>query len=255
MATIEPVTIALPQGPKGEDGSGGSAMIVNITGNENSGYSADKTFEQIKQAILAGQPVYAFMDRNGLYPLVQGSGSYDTFNEVIFGTSQSYYVDGGLSFYTEAFMIDESDNVEYIRLAEDLDGLKNPNALTFTGATSGTYDGSEPVTINIPQGTSVTVSSVVESSADGGSNVVTFSDGKAVTIKNGSKGSTGATGATGPQGPQGEKGATGATGSQGPAGADGYTPVKGVDYWTEADKAEIVSAVLAEIPIGDEVEY
>ena len=40
-------------------------------------------------------------------------------------------------------------------------------------------------------GTSVTVKSVSESTADGGSNVVTFSDGKTVTIKNGSKGSNG----------------------------------------------------------------
>ena len=43
-------------------------------------------------------------------------------------------------------------------------------------------------------GTSVTVASVTESTTDGGSNVVKFSDGKSVTIKNGSKGSTGAAG-------------------------------------------------------------
>lgn len=30
--------------------------------------------------------------------------------------------------------------------------LKNPYALTFTGASSGTYDGSSAVTINIPSG-------------------------------------------------------------------------------------------------------
>ena len=28
----------------------------------------------------------------------------------------------------------------------------------------------------------------------------------------------------------------GEKGDIGPAGADGYTPVRGVDYWTEADK-------------------
>ena len=32
------------------------------------------------------------------------------------------------------------------------DKLPNPNALTFTGAVTGTYDGSEPVTVNIPSG-------------------------------------------------------------------------------------------------------
>lgn len=47
---------------------------------------------------------------------------------------------------------------------------------------------------NIQDGTSVTVSSVIESTADGGSNVIIFSDGKTVTIKNGSTGATGAPG-------------------------------------------------------------
>ena len=52
-------------------------------------------------------------------------------------------------------------------------------------------------------GESIYVSHVSESTADGGSNIVTFSDGKSVTIKNGSKGSTGN---AGPQGPKGDKG-------------------------------------------------
>lgn len=53
---------------------------------------------------------------------------------------------------------------------------------------------------NGKDGTSVTVSSVSESSADGGTNVVTFSDGKKLNVKNGSKGSDGSPGATGPTG-------------------------------------------------------
>lgn len=173
-------------------------------------------------------------------------------------------------------------------------------------------------------GTSVTVKSVSESTADGGSNVVSFSDGKTVTIKNGSKGSTGE---TGPQGPKGDsiKGDTGsrgpgilkvsttpssyttATGGQTPtkrmslstikseasvsevmagdiisysyylypiyyvdstyaytksgtsirgaAGSAGKTPVKGTDYYTEADKAEMVEAVIAALPDASEVSY
>ena len=54
---------------------------------------------------------------------------------------------------------------------------------------SGEFDGE-----NGDPGASVTVSNVTTSSADGGSNVVTFSDGKTLTVKNGSKGSPGATG-------------------------------------------------------------
>lgn len=60
---------------------------------------------------------------------------------------------------------------------------------------SGEFDG-EP---GAP-GTSVTVSNVSESTADGGTNVVTFSDGKKLNIKNGSKGSDGAPGSNGTNG-------------------------------------------------------
>lgn len=73
----------------------------------------------------------------------------------------------------------------------------------------------------------------------------------------GSQGPKGDTGPVGPQGPQGEKGETGATGPEGPQGPEGkqgpqgeagptgatgpagYTPVRGTDYWTAADIAEI----------------
>ena len=39
------------------------------------------------------------------------------------------------------------------------------------------------------KGTSVTIDSIIESSEDGGNNVVAFSDGNTLTVKNGSKGS------------------------------------------------------------------
>ena len=68
----------------------------------------------------------------------------------------------------------------------------------------------------------------------------------------GDKGDTGATGAqgpkgdkgdTGPQGPQGPKGDTGPSGATGAAGEDGYTPVRGTDYWTSDDIATIQSYI------------
>lgn len=67
------------------------------------------------------------------------------------------------------------------------------------------------------------------STEDSGTNVVTvtLTNGTSTTfnVKNGSKGSA------------------------------GYTPVKGTDYWTPADKTEIVNAVLAALPDGSEVSY
>lgn len=56
-------------------------------------------------------------------------------------------------------------------------------------------------------------------------------------------------GATGAPGKDGEKG------DPGTPGAAGHTPVKGTDYWTAADKQEIVTDVLAALPDGTEVAY
>lgn len=46
----------------------------------------------------------------------------------------------------------------------------------------------------------------------------------------------------------GLKGDKGADGADGKDGTNGKTPVKGTDYWTEADKAEIVNDTLAALP-------
>ena len=50
-------------------------------------------------------------------------------------------------------------------------------------------------------------------------------------------------------------GEKGEKGEKGETGVAGYTPVKGVDYYTEADKTEMVNAVIAALPDGDEVKY
>lgn len=52
-------------------------------------------------------------------------------------------------------------------------------------------------------------------------------------------------------GAQGPKGETGPAGPQGPKGDDGVTPVRGVDYWTEADKQEIINDVIASLPVAE----
>ena len=70
----------------------------------------------------------------------------------------------------------------------------------------------------------------------------------------GPQGIQGPIGETGPRGPQGPQGIQGEVGPQGPKGDKGdkgdpgeagHTPVKGTDYWTEEDKAEII----ADIPV------
>lgn len=127
----------------------------------------------------------------------------------------------------------------------------------------------------------------IQYSTDGGStrtNLIAVADLK------GAKGDTGATGPAGPAGPVGPQGPAGAPGKDGHSpvvtatksgktttlsvdgeaiatvedgtkgapgapGAAGHTPVKGTDYWTAADKQEIVNNVLAALPDGTEVEY
>lgn len=85
----------------------------------------------------------------------------------------------------------------------------------------------------------VGIESVVQtttSAVDGGTNIVTvtLTDGSTSTfqVKNGSKGSTGAAGA---DGYTPIKGVDYFDGNDGAAGEDGYTPVKGVDYFDGKD--------------------
>lgn len=170
----------------------------------------------------------------------------------------------------------------------DVSSIPGENGATFTpsvssdGVLSWTNDkGLEnpaPVNIKGKDGTSVTITNVSESTADGGSNVVTFSNGQSITIKNGSKGSAGKDGTNGTSvtvsnvsestasggsnvvtfsdgnkvtiknGINGTNGKDGADGKDGTNGIDGKTPVKGTDYFTSADKTEMVNAVIAALP-------
>ena len=63
----------------------------------------------------------------------------------------------------------------------------------------------------------------------------------------GDPGPKGDTGAQGQQGEKGEKGDPGIPGNDGAPGADGRTPVKGVDYYTPADKAEFEAYIATEL--------
>ena len=60
----------------------------------------------------------------------------------------------------------------------------------------------------------------------------------------GDKGDKGDVGAKGEQGIQGEQGEKGDKGDRGEQGSPGHTPVRGTDYWTEADKAAILAEAI-----------
>lgn len=113
-------------------------------------------------------------------------------------------------------------------LKTDTNGLVDTYTITFTNGTKTVFtvtnggagkDGEEGVGV-------ASVEQTETSSADGGTNVitVTLTDGTKATfaVKNGSKGSK---------------------------GNDGRTPVKGEDYYTEGDKAEIVAELVSSAPV------
>lgn len=63
----------------------------------------------------------------------------------------------------------------------------------------------------------------------------------------GDKGETGAQGIQGIQGVKGDKGDKGETGEKGDKGDEGHTPVKGTDYWTDADKNDIIDSTYVKV--------
>ena len=133
--------------------------------------------------------------------------------------------------------------------------LPNPNAMKFTGAVTGSYDGSNPLTVNVPsltvdnsltqsgqaadaatvgnrlnslseeiadrqEGVGIqSVEQTTTSTEDGGTNVikVTKTDGTFSTfaVRNGSRGSVGPAGADGQPGADGKDGLDGAPGADG----------------------------------------
>lgn len=52
-----------------------------------------------------------------------------------------------------------------------------------------------------------------------------------------------------------EKGQDGINGKDGTNGIDGKTPIKGTDYYTDADKQEIVNLVLDDLPSAEGVGF
>lgn len=145
----------------------------------------------------------------------------------------------GASIYVE--QMEESDEGVFVELGNP--NLMNHNSFFIKHGKDGT---------------SVTVESVSESTTSGGSNVVTFSDGKTLTVKNGKNGTSGTDGSSvyidemydladgsGVYVSLYDESSAQHQSFTINHGADGKTPVKGTDYFTDADKEEMVADVVA----------
>ena len=121
------------------------AMIVSITEN-NGTLSADKTYADIVLAIHAGTTV--LVSYGGMIlPLIIIS------NSLGFGTFVCGNNDTDTMVATAIIEITETNEVNDISADVHIPKtLPNPNALTFTGAVTGSYDGSAPLTVEILSG-------------------------------------------------------------------------------------------------------
>ena len=119
------------------------ALIVPIT-ESNGTLSVDKTFIEIRDAILAGIPVLVVYDGTAL-PLISL-----TADALYFGTFQCDSGDASNGAVVATVIIEITQNGEVNNISAFVETLPNPNAITFTGAVTGSYDGSTAKTVNIP---------------------------------------------------------------------------------------------------------
>ena len=117
------------------------ALTVHVTGN-NGTLSADKSYSDIWDAIHAGVSVLVEYDGNTL-PLMGV-----TVDSIVFGQTQG--VNDGESAWVATVMIVITSADEVADFSADVRELPTPQAITFTGAVAGSYDGSAPLSVNIP---------------------------------------------------------------------------------------------------------
>lgn len=121
------------------------ALIVTITDN-NGTLSADKSFIEIRDAIIAGTTVLVVYDGSVL-PFIQIYGA------LYFGAIQCASADATNPAMVATLVIEITQNGEVHDLSAYVEipkTLPNPNAITFTGAVTGSYDGSAPLSVKIP---------------------------------------------------------------------------------------------------------
>lgn len=201
--------------------------VVNIT--ENGGtYSADKTFEEITQAYNEGK--YNIVARFfGMDYLLAGAGPTNCY----FMSFQTAY-GVALGVALELNSNNEITTVENY-LALKTSKLPNPYPLTFTGAVSGSYDGSSAKTIEIPIG----ADGITPTIGDNGNWYLGDTDTN--------KPSRGEKGPQGDVGPKGDTGATGANGQSAYAAAQagGYTDTEANFYADLAAMQGLADALAA----------
>ena len=199
-------------GPKGETGTQGQTGPQGETGQTGAGFTI-RGFFATAEALAAGVDAPEAGDAYG----VGAAAPYDI-----------YIYDGAVGAWV---------NNGPLQGAKGADGVDGIDGVTPVIGANGNWYLGETDTGKPARGEK---GDKGEPGADGA---------KGAPGETGPQGPTGPQGETGPQGPtgpQGEKGPQGETGPQGPAGA---APVKGTDYFTEADKQELAAAAAAQVSV------
>lgn len=214
-----PASTKIPE--KTSDITNDSGFITNAVTDLANYYTKSQTYTQAEvNALVSAIPKFAIsvvtslpttgISTTTVYLVKSGTGS-DLYTEYIY-VNGAWEILGSqrvdlTGYATEAWV--NAELADYLPATQLTAAI---NTALAQAKESGEFDGAN--------GTSVTVTDVQESTEDGGSNVVTFSDGNTLNIKNGSKGS------------KGDPGPAGATGPTGPA----YT-------LTDSDKSSIATMV------------
>ena len=136
-------------------------FVVNITQNSDGAFSADKTFEEIVQAYNAGKYSIVAVANGTIIPLAAILE-----HAILFSNSLASGKKNDVAIVTIGIDSNNEVQIEMLPLATIYSKLPNPKALTFTGAVTGSYDGSSAKTIEIPIG--VAGKSAYQYAQDGG---------------------------------------------------------------------------------------
>lgn len=238
----DPVNIKGPQGDKGEKGDQGIQGLQGPQGEQGS--PGDKG----DQGPIGPQGPQGEPGQDG----TDGIDGQDGFSPTITVKTQT--------------------GTEYVLTITNKDGSYDTPNLQGQDGTGGGGTGEDGATF-IP---SVSEDGVISWSNDKGLpnpepiNIMGPQGPQGIQGEQGPKGDQGEQGIQGPQGlpgQDGEKGDKGDPGEQGPQGEqglqgpkgdpgqNGYTPVKGIDYWTTEDQELIVADVLAALPYAEGVSF